>query len=120
MATNLLEAVTTYNEAGLAALDNLSPYIYYANKKYIDWERQLPQQLGDTIDIALPTRFSVNTSLVANFQSIEQRKQPLEIKKQYSTSYAFTSQELDNLNHQVFPEAKEKLKIIFNEKKCRS
>jgi hypothetical protein len=94
MATNLLEAVTTYNEAGLAALDNLSPYIYHANKKYVDWEKQLPQQLGDTIDIALPTRFSVNTSLVADFQAIEQRKQPLKIDKEYSTSYAFTSQEL--------------------------
>lgn len=94
MATNVLEAVETYNDAGLAALDNLSPYIYHSNKKYVDWEKQAPQNLGDIINIELPTRFSVNSSLVASFQAIEQRKQPLEIDKEYSTSYAFTSQEL--------------------------
>lgn len=94
MANNVLEAVATYNEAGLPALDNLSPYIFYANKKYVDWEKEAPQNKGETINIALPTRFTTTKSLVASFQSIKERKQALKIDQQYSVSYDFTSQEL--------------------------
>jgi len=94
MASNLLVAVQTYNDAGLGLLNNLSPFIFYANKKFKDFDKQYPANLGDTITFSLPTRFVASDSLVATFQPVEQRLQTLSVDKAASVAYDFTAQQL--------------------------
>jgi len=93
MANNVLQDVVTYNKAGLALLQNSYAFISTANKKYKDFDRQVPQNLGATVSFDLPPRFNTVNSLVISSQSAEQRVHQLTVDKEASVSYDFTAQQ---------------------------
>lgn len=94
MANNVLQAVTTFNKANLALLQNSFCFLSTANKKFKDFDRQVPANLGTSVEFDLPPRFNTVNSLVIANQSAEQRVQTLTVDQQASTSYDFTAQQL--------------------------
>lgn len=46
MAINILQNVITYNESGLALLENLNCFIATANTKFDKFNDQIPKNLG--------------------------------------------------------------------------
>lgn len=93
MANNVLQDVVTYNKAGLALLQNSCAFLSVANKKYKDFDRQVPANLGATVSFDLPPRFNTVNSLVISSQSAEQRVHQLSVDQQASVSYDFTAQQ---------------------------
>jgi hypothetical protein len=89
---NILQAVQTYQMAGLAYLQNLNCFLATSNMKFDNFQ-DMTGNLGDTVTFDLPPRFTTTNSLVANFQDVEQRKQSLTVDQPVSSSYAFTNQE---------------------------
>jgi hypothetical protein len=90
--SNILQTVQTYQESGLAYLQNLNCFISKANTKFKDFEK-MEANLGDSVGFDLQTRFTTTNSLVANFQPAEQRLHTLTVDQQLSVSYAFTAQQ---------------------------
>lgn len=90
---NSLQNVATYQKAGLALLQNLSCVISTANTKFESFNNTVVNNLGATVNIALPTRFSDSDSLVAVFQDVEQSLVPLTVDQAKNVSYAFTAEE---------------------------
>ena len=93
MATNILQAVRTYNDSNLALLLNSFAFIKTSNKKFERFNDDIPKQLGDTVAFDLPPRFTTTPSLVISFQPAVQRIHQLTVDKEMSTSYAFTAQQ---------------------------
>lgn len=93
MANNVLQDVITYNKAGLALLQNSCCFLSTANKKYKDFDRQVPANLGSVVSFDLPPRFNTVNSLVIASQSAEQRVHQLAVDQQASVSYDFTAQQ---------------------------
>ena len=50
--------------------------------------------MGSTVTFELPPRFTTTASLIAQFQSAEQRVQSLTVDQQLSVSYEFTAQQM--------------------------
>lgn len=92
LPVNILRTVQTYQESGLAFLQNLNAFIGTANTKFKDFDR-MTANLGDTVGFDLPPRFTTTNSLVATFQPADQRVQTLTVSNQISTSYAFSAQQ---------------------------
>jgi|WetSurMetagenome_2_1015567.scaffolds.fasta_scaffold32677_2 hypothetical protein len=90
--TNALQAVQTYQMSGLALLQNLNCFISTANTKFKDFDK-LEANLGDTVTYDLPPRFTTTNSLVATFQSADQRVQSLVCNQSANVAYAFTAQQ---------------------------
>lgn len=93
MANNILQQVQTYNESNLALLLNSFAFISTSNKKFQRFNDDIPKNLGDTVTFDLPPRFTTKNSLVASFQSAEQRVHSLKVDQQASTAYDFTAQQ---------------------------
>ena len=93
MANNTLQDVATYNKAGLALLQNSNCFLATANKKYKDFDRQVPANLGTSVNFDLPPRFNTTNSLVISSQSAVQRVHSLTVDQQASTAYDFTAQQ---------------------------
>lgn len=91
---NILQNVQTYNKADLAWLLNSFCFISTANKKYKDFERANPANLGDTITFDKPPRFTANDGLVISTQAVEQRVQTLTVDKAKNIAIGVTSQQL--------------------------
>jgi hypothetical protein len=89
---NILQQVITYQESSLAYLSNYGCFTSTSNAKFKNFQ-DLTANLGDTVSFDLPTRFTSTNSLVANFQSAEQRIHNLTVDKQISTAFAFTAQQ---------------------------
>jgi len=89
---NVLQAVQTYQKAGLALLQNLSPFISKANTKFKDFDK-ITANLGDTVTFDLPPRFNTQSGLVVSFQDAKQRVQTLTVDQSENVSYAFTAQQ---------------------------
>ena len=89
---NILQTVQTYQMSNLAYLQNLCCFVSTSNAKFRDFDR-MTANLGDTVTFDLPPRFTTTNSLVANFQPADQRVQPLSVRNQISTSYAFSDQQ---------------------------
>lgn len=89
---NILRAVQTYNDGGLAYLMNSTPFINKANSKFKDFEN-IEGQLGDTVTFSKFTRFRSTNSLVVSFQGVEQRVESLTTDKPVSIAYSFTNQQ---------------------------
>ena len=89
---NILTQVITYQESGLAFLQNLNCFISTANTKFKDFDK-LEANLGSTVSFDLPPRFTVTNSLVATFQPAAQRVHNLTCEEQGSVSYAFSEQQ---------------------------
>lgn len=93
MAINILQNVITYNESGLALLENLNCFIATANTKFDKFNDQIPKNLGDTVSFDLAPRFNTVNSLVIAIGPANQRVQNLSVTGQASTSYAFSNQQ---------------------------
>lgn len=89
---NVLQQVITYQKSQLALLLNSSPFISTANTKFKDFNTRTAN-LGDTVSFDLPPRFTTVRSLVAQFESAEQRVINLVCNNPISTSYAFTAEQ---------------------------
>lgn len=89
---NILQQVQTYQESNLAYLQNLNCFVATANTRFKNFEK-LTANLGDTVTFDLPPRFTVAQSLVATFQSADQRVENLTVDKAINVSYAFTAQQ---------------------------
>jgi len=92
MTTNVLQAVQTYNESGLALLLNSQPFIGTANMKFKDFDK-VEKQLGSTILLDQPSRFVSSNTLVASFQNVVDRSLSLSCDQAANVSYEFSAQE---------------------------
>lgn len=93
MPINILQQVITYNESNLALLLNSFCFISTSNKKFKNFNDDIPKNLGSVVSFDLPPRFTTTNSLVVSFQSANQRVQQLAVNQQASTAYEFTAQE---------------------------
>ena len=89
---NILQQVQTYQRSNLAYLQNLNCFISTANMKFKNFQNEVAN-LGDTVTFDLPPRFVTANSLVATFQSADQRVENLTVDKAKNVSYAFTAQQ---------------------------
>jgi len=89
---NILQQVQTYQLSNLAYLQNLNCFVATANTKFKNFEK-LTANLGDTVTFDLPPRLTTAASLVATFQSADQRVENLTVDKPINVSYAFTAQQ---------------------------
>lgn len=89
---NILQQVQTYQMSGLAYLQNLNCFVHEANTKFKNFEN-LVANLGDTVTFDLPPRFTTTNTLVAAFQSADQRVQSLTVSQAANTAYSFTAQQ---------------------------
>lgn len=94
LPNNILQNVQTYNKADLAYLQNLSCFIHTANKKYKDFEKANPSNLGDTITFDKPPRFVAADGLTVNFQGVEQRLQTLTVDQAKNVGINISAQQL--------------------------
>jgi hypothetical protein len=89
---NILQQVQTYQLSNLAYLQNLNCFVATANTRFKNFETETAN-LGDTVTFDLPPRFTVAQSLVATFQSADQRVENLTVQNAINVSYAFTAQQ---------------------------
>lgn len=92
LPNNILKQVITYNDSGLAYLENLNVGIHLANKKFQNFEN-LEKQLGDAVQFDVPPRAVAMNGLVASFQSAQQRFGTLVCDQAANSSMAFTAQQ---------------------------
>lgn len=92
LPSNILQQVTTYQESGLAFLQNLNCFIANANTKFKDFDK-LEANLGAQVNFDLPPRFTTANSLVATFQPAAQRVQTLVASQSANTSFAFSAEQ---------------------------
>jgi len=89
---NILKQVITYNDSGLAYLENLNCFISTANKKFKNFEN-IEGNLGDTVQFDVPPRSIAMNGLVASFQSAQQRFGTITCDQAANSSMAFTAQQ---------------------------
>lgn len=94
LPNNILQNVITYNKADLAYLLNRNCFIHTANKKYKDFQKANPANLGDTISFDKPPRFTANDGLVVNFEGVEQRVQNLVVDKSKNVPISLSAQQM--------------------------
>lgn len=94
LPNNILQNVQTYNKADLAFLQNNNCFIGTSNKKYRDFQKANPANLGDTITFDKPPRFIAADGLVVNFQGVEQRVQTLTVDKAKNVGIDVSAQQL--------------------------
>jgi len=94
LPNNIVQNVQTYNKADLAYLQNSNCFIFTANKKYRDFEKANPANLGDTITFDKPPRFISSDGLVVTFQGVEQRVQTLTVDKAKNVGLNISAQQL--------------------------
>lgn len=92
LPTNILKQVITYNESGLAYLENLNCFIAESNKKFKNFEN-IEGNLGDTVQFDVPPRSIAQDGLVVSFQGAEQRFGTLTCDQAGNSSQAFTAQQ---------------------------
>jgi len=92
MPTNIKVAVETYQQYGLAYLQNLNCFLSTANKKYENFQNIIANR-GESVSFKLPSRHTASNGLVATFDSIEDRKQTLSVTQAANTSYTMTNEE---------------------------
>jgi hypothetical protein len=80
--------------ADLAYLQNSNCFIATANKKYQDFQKANPANLGDKITFDKPSRFVANDGLVVNFQGVEQRVETLTIDRAKNVGIDISAQQL--------------------------
>jgi hypothetical protein len=91
---NILRQVVTYNESNLALLLNSFAFIAKTNKKFKNFNDNIPMNLGSTVSFDLPPRFRTENSLkVDAFQPAIQRVAQLTVDQQANTSYDFSAQQ---------------------------
>lgn len=89
---NILKQVITYNDSGLAYLENLNCFISTTNKKFQNFN-DVEKNLGDTVQFDVPPRAVAQNGLVVSFQSAQQRFGTLTCDQAANSSMAFTAQQ---------------------------
>jgi hypothetical protein len=93
MATNnILQSVQTYQDSGLALLQNSVCWFKNANTKFKDFEK-LTGNLGDTVTFDKVPKSVSKDGLVVEFQESEQRVQSLTVDRAKNVARAFTAQQ---------------------------
>lgn len=92
LPNNTLQQVQTYQESGLAYLQNLCCFVSTANTKFKDFQNKTAN-LGDSISFDLPPRYTSANGLVVNFQASQERLQTLTCDQAGNTAFAFTDQQ---------------------------
>jgi hypothetical protein len=92
LPSNILQTVQTYQDGGLAFLQNLNCFISLANTKFKDFNK-LEANLGSSVTFDLPPRYTTASSLVASFQPSTQRTQTLTCSQSSNTAYAFSAEQ---------------------------
>lgn len=90
--SNDLQQVRTYHRSGLAWFQNLCCHVSTANTRFKSFDK-ISANLGSTVNFDLQPRFVTNASLVASWQSANQRVQNLVCDQANNTSFSVTSQE---------------------------
>ncbi len=89
LPSNILKQVITYNDSGLAYLENLNCFISTTNKKFQNFQ-DVEKNLGDTVQFDVPPRSIAMNGLVASFQ---QRFGTIVCDQSGNSSMAFTAQQ---------------------------
>lgn len=92
LPTNILQQVQTYQDGALAYLQNYGCFIHESNMRFKDFEKEAAN-LGSSVTFDLPPRYVTTNTLVATFQSSQQRVQTLTCDQAINTSYAFSAQQ---------------------------
>lgn len=92
LPVNILQAVATYSDPSLMYLENLNCFISTLNHEYKNFQDR-PANLGDTINVKLPTRSTASAGLVANFFGAQERLIPLICDQSANSSMAFDTQD---------------------------
>ena len=92
--TNILQTVATYQEGGLALLENLNCFVATANTKFKEFNEDYTANLGSSITFDKPPRFSEAEGLVVSFQAAVQRTLTLTCDQAKNVSYTITAQDL--------------------------
>ena len=90
--TNILRQVQTYQDAGLAFLQNSYVLVNKSNKKFLNFQNEIAQ-LGQTVTFEKPYRSRVVNSLVVAFEPTEMRYETLTVDQQASVAKAFDVQQ---------------------------
>lgn len=90
--TNFLQQVITYQESGLAYLENICCLASTFNAKFKNFQ-DFTGNLGSVVDYDLPYQFTSANGLVAQFQGISQRVGTLAVNQATNTSYTVTNQQ---------------------------
>lgn len=90
--TNILQQVQTYQEGGLAYLQNINCFVSTLNTKFKDFQN-MTANLGQTVGFDLPPRSITKNGLVVSFQGAVQRVHTLTIDQAASAAHAFTAQQ---------------------------
>ena len=92
--TNFLQTVQTYQEGGLALLQNLNCFIDTFNSRFREFNEDYSANLGSSITFDEPPRFASSEGLVAAFSEANQRVLTLTSDQAKNVGYAVSSQEL--------------------------
>lgn len=91
--SNILQTVTTYMRAELAFLLNSFYAIHNTNKKFKDFNKTAPSNLGDTVNFDVAPRYITFNGLVITQQASTQRVQSLPCTQAFNVSTGFTDQQ---------------------------
>jgi len=95
MSTNpdfIQQQVITYQDAGLAYLDNLNCFVPTLNTKFKTFEDRT-SQLGSVVNLKLPSRYRAANGLVITVQPTEERFHPLSVMQAQNVAYGFNEQD---------------------------
>lgn len=87
-----LQAVQTYQQSGLAYLQNLNCAVATANTKFKEFNK-MQCQLGSTVTFDRPIRYNYNNSLTASFQGSTQLVESLTVNQEGSVAFSFNNQD---------------------------
>lgn len=90
---NTLVQVQTYQKAELAWLLNSYCLISETNKKFKDFDKTAPSNLGDTVTYDLPPRYITFNGLVITQQQSVQRLQPLVCSQAFNVASGYSDQQ---------------------------
>jgi hypothetical protein len=93
-AQNDLIDVATYNNAAMPLMLNSCVALNVANMKYDQFNTEVPQNLGSSVDFDLPPRMTASSGLVINLQAGAQRKHRLTVDQSEHVAYDFTAEQL--------------------------
>jgi hypothetical protein len=90
---NTLVQVQTYQKAELAWLLNSYCIISQTNKKFKNFDKSAPSNLGDTVNYDLPPRYITFNGLVITQQQSVQRLQPLICSQAFNVAAGYSDQQ---------------------------
>ncbi len=94
MATNTLLTPTMITRKALDVLHQKCNFIGNVNRQYDDRFAQTGAKIGATLNIRMPSKYTVRTGASISHQEHVERSTPLTVSSQYGVDVSFTSVEL--------------------------